>query len=52
MMMFCSSFSVLADDFADSLGLTLLPVVSSADNKVNAKKPPLVIFMSGDGGWS
>ena len=52
MMMFCCSFSVLADDFADSLGLTLLPVANSANDKASAKKPPLVIFMSGDGGWA
>ncbi|MCS6176837.1 virulence factor [Shewanella baltica] len=52
MMMFCCSLSVLADDFADSLGLTLLPVANSANDKASAKKPPLVIFMSGDGGWA
>lgn len=52
LMALCMSFCALADEFADDLGLTLFPVPVSTNASTNAKKPPLVIFMSGDGGWA
>lgn len=48
LMVLCTSYGALADEFADDLGLTLFPVPVTT----NTQKPPLVIFMSGDGGWA
>ncbi|ASK69717.1 virulence factor [Shewanella bicestrii] len=53
-LLLCSTANAFADQFADNLGLNLLPVEPST--QVNAAsshtKPPLVIFLSGDGGWA
>ena len=53
-LLLCSTANVFADEFADNLGLTLLPVESSTQVKAASShaKPPLVIFLSGDGGWA
>lgn len=45
--LFAWSVSAASNSLVDELGLTLLPVTALADDEA-----PLVVFMSGDGGWA